>query len=438
MLKVCRPVTGNRVNDMEPHSTSPSWTRYVLLAAFILLFSLAGCESGGGGGPVAAPEGSYSVGFFLDSPVEGLQYRTVGDDWKGLTDAQGMFYYRGSDAITFSLGGVVLGSTAPKHIITPVDLGGVAANTASKKVINIAQFLQSLDDDLNPNNGIRISQGVRDALEGITVDFTKDDLNNDAGVQEMFDRLNDMGIYPEEAGLIPAAQAQLHLENTITSIEQEELEAEEALRNLKLQAAIDLPGSNVLMVQGQSLNLRGTVYGGKAPYTYAWSLNSAPPFSRQLNPGNYAFRSIGPSTITFTATDSEGSTKTDILRVNVYGADTQTGPFATDSIPTLSMTYPSGTDSTIFPSGGSVTFQVILSNGNTPLYYGWTVGAAPDNTYNPTDESIEYISPRTFRISQPILLNTPGQYPVSIAVQDTPLPGKGPDQHAAEVLLLVQ
>jgi len=404
----------------------------------MLLFSLAGCDSGGGGGPVAAPEGTYSVGYFLDSPVEGLQYRTIGDDWKGLTDPQGMFYYQGSDAITFFLGGVVLGSTTPKHIITPVDLGGVAANTASTKVINIAQFLQSLDDDLNPNNGIRISQDVREALAGITVDFTKDDLNNDAGVQEMFDRLNDMGIYPEEAGLIPAAQAQLHLENTITQIEQEELEAEEALRNLTLQAVIDLPGSNVLMVQGQSLNLRGTVYGGKAPYTYAWSLNGAPPFSRSLNPGNYAFRSLGVSTITFTATDSEGSTKTDILRINVYGPETQAGPFPTDSIPTLNMTYPSRTDSTIFPAGESVTFRVILSSGNTPLYYGWTVGVAPDNTYDPRDEIIEYISPRTFRISQPILLNAPGQYSVSIAVQDTGLSGKGPDYHAAGVLLLIQ
>ncbi len=404
----------------------------------MLLVTLAGCDSGGGGGPVAATEGTYSVGFFLDSPVEGLQFRTIGDDWRGLTDAQGMFYYRGSDAITFFLGGVVLGSTTPKHIITPVDLGGVAANTASTKVINIAQFLQSLDDDLNPNNGIRIPQEVRDALAGITVDFTIDDLNNDDGVQEMFDRLNDMGIYPEEVGLIPAAQAQLHLENTITQIEQEELEAEEALRNLKLQAVIDLPGSNVLMVQGQTLNLRGTVYGGKAPYTYAWSLNDAAPFSRQLNPGNYTFRTIGASTITFTATDSEGSTKTDILRVNVYGADTQTGPFVTDSIPTLSMTYPSRTDSTVFPAGESVTFQVMLSNGNTPLYYGWTVGVAPENTYDARDEIIEYISPRTFRISQPILLSAPGLYSVSIAVQDTPLPGKGPDQHAAAVQLTVQ
>ncbi|HWR67798.1 MAG TPA: hypothetical protein VN416_02140, partial [Desulfomonilia bacterium] len=238
---------------MTRHLFSPVQSRFFFFFVVVLLFPLQGCDSGGGAGPIAAPEGTYSIGFFVDSPVEGLEYSSI--TWSGITDAQGGFYYRGDEDLTFHLGDVVIGRIPAMRIITPVDLGGVAANTASTVVINIAQFLQSLDIDLNPANGITIPQEVRDACEGIVVDFTQDDLNNDAGVQEMFDRLNDIGIYPEEEiGLIPAEEAQLHLEETIINIEEEQAAAEEALANMKLQANIGDPCtySSVLMIQGQS------------------------------------------------------------------------------------------------------------------------------------------------------------------------------------------
>jgi len=42
------------------------------------------------------------------------------------------------------------------------------------QVTNILRFLQSLDDDGNPANGIRIPEGVRSALAGQTLDFSTD------------------------------------------------------------------------------------------------------------------------------------------------------------------------------------------------------------------------------------------------------------------------
>lgn len=429
----------------RPHGSSKntdSLMRFLSLTALVVAASLAflqGCHSGGGAGPVAAEEGTYRTGYFIDSPVEGLEYETL--SFKGLTETQGEFLYRDGETVTFSLGGVVLGRASAKRILTPVSLGGVAANTASTRVINIARFLQSLDDDLNAANGIRIPSRVREALQGIRVNFTDPDLDNDAGVQEMFERLSGMGIYPEEEerGLVPAAQAQLHLENTITRIEQEEAEAEETLRNLRLNASIGspYPYSSVLMIQGESITLQGSVFGGKAPYTYSWRIDDGQPFSRKLSPGRYTFRNQGSYTITFTSTDSDGDASIDVRHVTVVGPELYPAEgFPADSIPTVGIVSTSG--GTTFKAGATVTFEAFLNSGNTPLYYGWSVGAAPGNTHDPRTETVTYISPRTFVIAQDITLNTPGEYPIFITTQDTPVGRKGPDQHAASVRVTVE
>ncbi|HPR03920.1 MAG TPA: hypothetical protein PLP82_08455, partial [Deltaproteobacteria bacterium] len=42
----------------------------MLLTLAMALLLVAGCHSGGGAGPVAAEEGTYKIGYFIDSPVE--------------------------------------------------------------------------------------------------------------------------------------------------------------------------------------------------------------------------------------------------------------------------------------------------------------------------------------------------------------------------------
>jgi len=409
----------------------------MLLTLAMALLLVAGCHSGGGAGPVAAEEGTYKIGYFIDSPVEGLEYSSI--TFAGVTDSQGGFYYNGNEEMTFFLGGVVIGRINAQRIVTPVDLGGVLADTSSTRVINIARFLQSLDDDFIAANGIRIPEEVREALQGIRVDFNNPELDNDAGVKELFDRLNDMGIYPEEVerDLLPTAQTQLHLENTITRIEQEEADTEEALKNLELSASIGFPYASVLLTQGQVIPLQGYVYGGKPPYTYSWRIDDGAPFSSRLSPGNYRFRNQGAYTVTFTATDRSGDTSTDIRHVNVVDPETQAGDFPPDSIPTVGIVSPSPGNAT-FAAGDTVTFEAFINNGNTPLYYGWSVGAVPGNTHDPRTESITYISPRTFIISQDITLNSRGDYYIYISTRDTSYAGKGPDQHAASMKVTVK
>jgi hypothetical protein len=405
-------------------------------AVLSLLLGITGCSQGGGGPAVFKAEGSYNTGFFVDSPVEGLQYHTI--TWDSTTDSQGTFYYQDGEQITFSIGGVVLGRTPAKGIITPVDLDNLVQPNFSTRVINITRFLLSLDQDGNPGNGITIPQNIRDALKDIRVDFSNPVLDNDAGVKKMFEILNGKGIFPEELnrGLVSSAAAQIHLENTVNQIAAEDEQAADALKNLKIQASINLLFKSIIMVEGQSLNLQGSVYGGKAPYTYSWQINDDKPFSTTQSPGNYSFKAQGSYALTFTSSDSTGDKKTDVRHITVLGLETQKGPFDSDSFPTVSIISPS--EGTTFTAGSTVSFQAILYNGDVPLYYGWSVGAAPGNSYNPLNEIVVPLSPRTYMITQGITLNTPGTYSLTLAVKDTSQGGKTPDDAAASVSIMVK
>jgi hypothetical protein len=413
-------------------------TRMVLIivmnALFSLLLGVTGCSQGGGGPAVFKPEGTYQTGFFVDSPVEGLQYHTI--TWDSTTDSEGTFYYQNGEQITFSIGGVVLGRTTARGIITPVDLDNHVQPNFSTKVINITRFLLSLDQDGNPGNGITIPQNIRDALKDIRVDFSNPVLDNDAGVKRMFEILNGSGIFPEELdrGLVSSAAAQIHLENTVNQIAAEEDLTAEALKNLKIQASINLPLESIIMVEDQLLNLQGSVYGGKAPYTYSWQINDKQ-FSTKQNPGNYPFKTQGSYTLRFTAADNTGDKKTDVRHITVLGLETQEGPFESDSIPTASIISAPEVDTVT--AGSTVDFKAIIYNGDVPLYYGWSTGAA-GNSYNPVDEVVVYLSPRTYMITQGITLKTPGTYSITLLVKDTPQGGKTPDDHAASVLITVK
>lgn len=139
--------------------------RYGLLYLFSVVF-LAAC-GGGGSTPAATvspppPPPVTNTGIFLDSAVEGLTYQS-GSNPPGTTDANGTFIYTPGETLTFSVGGVVLG-TLPDGaaVITPSDFGAAAE-------INIARFLQTLDADGDPSNGIDLTAAAI-ALEGTVLD----------------------------------------------------------------------------------------------------------------------------------------------------------------------------------------------------------------------------------------------------------------------------
>lgn len=145
----------------------PNYPALILLSS--LLAACGGGSSSSSGSGAASGEHS---GQFIDSPVQGLSYRGGANDVNFLTRAVGSFEFTPGQTLSFFLGTIELGEVTPDtnaQFITPKDLaeGEVATN--------IARFLQTLDADQNPDNGITLTLQVRDAAATYTgpTDFSQ-------------------------------------------------------------------------------------------------------------------------------------------------------------------------------------------------------------------------------------------------------------------------
>jgi len=130
------------------------------LATSILL---VGC--GGGASDIVNKQtqmaGDRETGYFIDSPVEGLEYQTESGD-KGVTDKYGRFSYKAGEKVQFKIGKLLLGEVSPddEGLVTPATL---AENNETLKVQFLRVF-QALDSDENASNGITIPKEVVESL----------------------------------------------------------------------------------------------------------------------------------------------------------------------------------------------------------------------------------------------------------------------------------
>jgi hypothetical protein len=115
--------------------------------------------------------------LFKDTATEGLDYQVK--DYSGRTDEKGAFkYYSEDDIITFSVGGVVLGSAKVQDVLTPIDLFEDGSSD-QLQVQNIVRFLLALDEDGDPSNGIKIPTSVaQQAVEWEPLNWNDSDFSN--------------------------------------------------------------------------------------------------------------------------------------------------------------------------------------------------------------------------------------------------------------------
>ncbi len=148
--------------------------RDLTLVSLILL--LTGCF-GEGDGPqkILATAVPPTTGMFVDSPVSGAGWQTSGG-LSGVTNDAGEFMYVPGENVTFSVGGIVLGSAPGAPIISAVELTG-SNNPTDQAAVNLFVFLQSIDADQDPSNGITISSSTQAAAAGLTLDFTDPDFS---------------------------------------------------------------------------------------------------------------------------------------------------------------------------------------------------------------------------------------------------------------------
>lgn len=152
-------------------------------AILVSLFILVGCfhDDDDNTSSGTTPTPVIISGVFIDDAVQGLTYESSATS--GVTDAQGTYECVDGEGVTFSVGAVTLGTAACSDLITPVDLVP-GADTDDPIVQAIASFLQSLDGDGDPNNGVititaEVLAWVEQALAdlGLTsYNFTTDDI----------------------------------------------------------------------------------------------------------------------------------------------------------------------------------------------------------------------------------------------------------------------
>lgn len=201
-----------------------------VLMAGLALVGLTGCFSGSS----SSSSDRDLQGRFVDSPVAGLTY-TLGSEQKQ-TGQDGRFSYRSGDMLSFSVGGLTLGSAAGADVLTPVDLVE-DGSMQTPAVINISRFLQSLDQDGNLHNGIQISAEIDQALADYLaanavsgVDFS--DTAAFEGVMDgVLTELNQQRLFSENANdqqrvLRSHLQAWQHLNDSLAQLDGAELNPE--------------------------------------------------------------------------------------------------------------------------------------------------------------------------------------------------------------------
>ena len=130
------------------------------LVAFVAI--LAGCSSSSDDGGTTGGGDVTQSGVFIDSVVEGLDYNCSTSGLSGTTDAEGKYNYKVDDTCTFSVGDIVLGTTAAKGVVTPLDL---LTGYTYDEIVNFLIFLQSLDTDENLDNGINLPGTLTGSLD---------------------------------------------------------------------------------------------------------------------------------------------------------------------------------------------------------------------------------------------------------------------------------
>jgi len=132
-----------------------SIVRWLLVVVVVL--GLSGC--GGGGGTSSATSIPSEVGKFLDSAVGGADYITS-SGYKGTTNSKGEYKYNDGDTVEFFVGSVSLGKVKANNLVTIFDL---------KDSEKVALLLQTLDEDMLPDNGIQISDEMKKKLDNASI-----------------------------------------------------------------------------------------------------------------------------------------------------------------------------------------------------------------------------------------------------------------------------
>lgn len=305
-----------------------------------------------GTGPASAPSaavvpaaGGVATGVFADAPTSGLRYASGG--LSGVTSPGGHFSYAPGSPVAFSVGGIRVGTAPAAAILTPVSLLG-GASASDPTVARIAQFLQSLDEDGDPSNGITIPASVDAAAAGMTLDLSS---ATDAQVASALATLS-------SRAPVTQAAATDHLARTVHAVYEGEYAG-------TWSGTVDLAGSKV-PVSGKSLvtiDASGAVRGWVEVPIPAGSVSRFPATGQLDTTGTVIFSGTGTTTTTY------GSLTVTTTVTGILDASTGTG---------------TGTYVTTGSLTGSGTYSSARTTSRYAAHYAGTYGGTDSGTWDVT------------------------------------------------------
>jgi len=131
--------------------------RNFIFSSIAMSVLLLGTGCGGSDSNDNQNNANRKVGHYVDAAVSGVNYSCTSANrtYNGTTDRAGTFYYEDGQVCTFTIGGVEL---------RRANVSTMRDNVLFEDNIRTAQFLQTLDNNANPNDGIEITASVANAL----------------------------------------------------------------------------------------------------------------------------------------------------------------------------------------------------------------------------------------------------------------------------------
>jgi hypothetical protein len=240
------------------------------LFAFLCGVILSACGGGGGGSsptpPTPTPDTVTppSIGVFVDSAIENIKYRTK--TLNGYTNADGQFKFLPGESVIFSIGSIDLPEVAASKIITPLDLAKKSSNQANA-LDNLLVLLQSLDNDQDPSNGIKLTE------ESKSLSTTGLDLN---AIPSNFSSNSSPLI-----ALITAAKVSKNRVATSSPVSLQSARDHFTVANPSIKAVAVAESSGKAVV-GNTITLNGSASydpSGLALSSYRWSVTGSPAYS---------------------------------------------------------------------------------------------------------------------------------------------------------------
>ena len=151
------------------HRPSPFIKSWSLLTCLVLSVLLSACDGDNDNFHCESTRGPQTLtGRFIDSPVEGLRYSSFKPlradacaSHFGTTDSNGEFLYEPGHHVLFGLCRACppFANFPAQAIVTPADIVDAAWSIEDKgrTFRNLLRFIQTLDVDGDPNNGIRLA-----------------------------------------------------------------------------------------------------------------------------------------------------------------------------------------------------------------------------------------------------------------------------------------